>query len=60
MHCSLNEMFTPQSTTGAVTTGIQNRYRLEYTVSPAQERLGENESEMQSFLDQRQSGHLNL
>ena len=61
MHCSLNDMFTAQRNTRAGTAGIQNRYRLEYTASPAQERLNENESEMQSsFLDQCQSGQLNL
>jgi hypothetical protein len=60
MHRSFNEMISVQTSSRVPHKSvITNRYRLEYTASPAQERFRENESEMnttvsQPFLDKRQ------
>ena len=60
LHRSLN--FTPGHSTARPQhrSAPANRYRLDYTASPAQETTNEIESHDQSFLDKRQHGPLNL
>ena len=60
LHRSLN--FTPGHSTARPQhrSAPANRYRLDYTASPAQDRDGETRIDNQSFLDKRRHGPSNL
>jgi hypothetical protein len=68
LHCSLNELFPAQNTTGPPRRSvIANRYRIDYTESPAQYKQSSTESESecasdnnQSFLEKRRPGQSSL